>query len=67
MAGRITLEKNGISLDFFPGEVSADRITTIQVNFLETSQLMMELMMDKGHTRLSCLERALGRVPRGVD
>lgn len=31
MAGRIILEKNGITLDFFPAEVSADRITAIQV------------------------------------
>lgn len=31
MAGQITLEKNGKVLDFFPGEVSPDRITAIQV------------------------------------
>ncbi|KAL6010772.1 MutS-like protein [Asimina triloba] len=29
--GLITLEKNGKALDFFPGEVSTDRITAIQV------------------------------------
>jgi hypothetical protein len=29
--GGITLEKNGKTFDFFPGEVSADRITAIQV------------------------------------
>lgn len=31
MEGCITIEKNGRTLDFFPGEVSADRITAIQV------------------------------------
>lgn len=29
--GRIMLEKNGKTLDFFPGEVSTDRIAAIQV------------------------------------
>lgn len=33
MMGRIMLEKNGKTLDFFPGEVSTDRITAIQVLF----------------------------------
>lgn len=32
--GRIMLEKNGKTLDFFPGEVSTDRIAAIQVSFL---------------------------------
>jgi hypothetical protein len=31
--GNIMLEKNGRTLDFFPGEVSTDRITAIQVLF----------------------------------
>jgi hypothetical protein len=31
--GNIMLEKNGRKLDFFPGEVSTDRITAIQVLF----------------------------------
>ncbi|KAJ8636477.1 hypothetical protein MRB53_010744 [Persea americana] len=30
MMSLITLEKNGKALDFFPGEVSTDRITAIQ-------------------------------------
>lgn len=32
--GRIMLEKNGKTLDFFPGEVSTDRIAAIQVFFI---------------------------------
>lgn len=31
--GRIMLEKNGKMLDSFPGEVSADRISAIQVPY----------------------------------
>lgn len=34
MMGCIMLEKNGKTLDFFPGEVSTGRITAIQVPFL---------------------------------
>lgn len=33
MMGCIMLEKNGKTIDFFPGEVSTDRITAIQVLF----------------------------------
>lgn len=32
--GGITLEKNGKTFDFFPGEVSTDRIAAIQVLFV---------------------------------
>ncbi|KAL1820432.1 hypothetical protein ACET3Z_015301 [Daucus carota] len=42
MAGRITLEKNGISLDFFPGEVSADRITAIQEAYSDIASGLSE-------------------------
>lgn len=31
MEGNIMIEKNGKTLDFFPGEVSTGRITAIQV------------------------------------
>lgn len=33
LAGQITLEKIGKVLEFFPGEVSTDRITAIQVYY----------------------------------
>ncbi|KAL8133888.1 hypothetical protein AgCh_009091 [Apium graveolens] len=42
MAGRITLEKNGISLDFFPGEVSSDRITAIQEAYRDIASGLSE-------------------------
>lgn len=32
--GRIMLEKNGTTMDFFPGDVSTDRIMALQVLFL---------------------------------
>lgn len=38
MLGRIVLEKNGRTIDFFPGEVSTDRINAIQVILLQLPQ-----------------------------
>ncbi|KAJ4706864.1 Senescence-associated family protein [Melia azedarach] len=40
--GRIMLEKNGKTLDFFPGEVSTDRITAIQEAYLSMASALSE-------------------------
>lgn len=40
--GCITLEKNGKTLDFFPGEVSADRITAIQEAYWSMASALSE-------------------------
>lgn len=42
MAGGITLEKNGKALDFFPGEVSTDRITAIQEAYWNIASTLSE-------------------------
>ncbi|PWA97806.1 senescence-associated family protein [Artemisia annua] len=42
MAGQITLEKNGKVLDFFPGEVSTDRITAIQEAYQDMASALTE-------------------------
>ncbi|KAL4569242.1 hypothetical protein LXL04_024878 [Taraxacum kok-saghyz] len=42
MAGQITLEKNGKVLDFFPGEVSTDRITAIQEAYRDMASALSE-------------------------
>ncbi|KAJ7964486.1 Senescence-associated family protein [Quillaja saponaria] len=42
MMGRITLEKNGKALDFFPGEVSTDRITAIQEVYWSMASALSE-------------------------
>lgn len=36
----ITLEKNGKTLDFIPGEVSADRISAIEVSLIELESVI---------------------------
>ncbi|XP_071701840.1 senescence-associated protein SPA15, chloroplastic [Rutidosis leptorrhynchoides] len=41
-AGQITLEKNGKVLDFFPGEVSTDRITAIQEAYRDMASALSE-------------------------
>ncbi|KAL3525003.1 hypothetical protein ACH5RR_013375 [Cinchona calisaya] len=41
-AEQITLEKNGKTLDFLPGEVSADRITAIQDAYLTIASALSE-------------------------
>ncbi|RVW35075.1 hypothetical protein CK203_079809 [Vitis vinifera] len=40
--GHIMLEKNGKTLDFFPGEVSTDRITAIQEVYLSMASALSE-------------------------
>lgn len=40
----ITLEKNGKTLEFFPGELSTDRITAIQVLFMPILMLFPSLV-----------------------
>ncbi|EEF31196.1 senescence-associated protein AAF, chlorolplastic isoform X2 [Ricinus communis] len=40
--GRIMLEKNGRTLDFFPGEVSTDRITAIQEAYWSMASALSE-------------------------
>ncbi|XP_076932145.1 senescence-associated protein AAF, chloroplastic-like isoform X3 [Bidens hawaiensis] len=42
MAAQITLEKNGKVLDFFPGEVSTDRITAIQEAYQDMASALSE-------------------------
>ncbi|XP_052191576.1 senescence-associated protein AAF, chlorolplastic isoform X3 [Diospyros lotus] len=42
MEGCITIEKNGRTLDFFPGEVSADRITAIQEAYRSMASALSE-------------------------
>uniref|UniRef100_A0A2N9FBS7 Senescence domain-containing protein n=1 Tax=Fagus sylvatica TaxID=28930 RepID=A0A2N9FBS7_FAGSY len=42
MMGRIMLEKNGKTLDFFPGEVSTDRITAIQEAYWSMASALSE-------------------------
>ncbi|XP_077253200.1 senescence-associated family protein [Tasmannia lanceolata] len=42
MMGLITLEKNGKALDFFPGEISTDRITAIQDAYLGMASALSE-------------------------
>ncbi|KAM7515850.1 hypothetical protein LguiA_005433 [Lonicera macranthoides] len=42
MAGRISLEKNGTTLDFFPWEVSTDRITAIQEAYWDIASALSE-------------------------
>nr|XP_043639308.1 senescence-associated protein SPA15, chloroplastic [Erigeron canadensis] len=42
VAGQITLEKNGKVLDFFPGEVSTDRITAIQEAYQDMASALSE-------------------------
>ncbi|KAJ7960094.1 putative Senescence-associated protein [Quillaja saponaria] len=42
MVDRITLEKNGKALDFFPGEVSTDRITAIQEVYRSMASALSE-------------------------
>ncbi|KAI3712672.1 hypothetical protein L1987_71234 [Smallanthus sonchifolius] len=42
MAGQITLEKNGKVLDFFPGDVSTDRITAIQEAYQDMASALSE-------------------------
>ncbi|XP_027178755.1 senescence-associated protein SPA15, chloroplastic isoform X1 [Coffea eugenioides] len=41
-AEQITLEKNGKTLDFLPGEISADRITAIQDAYLSIASALSE-------------------------
>ncbi|XP_024973701.1 senescence-associated protein SPA15, chloroplastic isoform X1 [Cynara cardunculus var. scolymus] len=43
MAGQITLEKNGMVLDFFLGEVSTDRITAIQEAYRDMASALSEV------------------------
>ncbi|MQL94140.1 hypothetical protein Taro_026791 [Colocasia esculenta] len=43
--GYITLERNGKTVDLFPGEVSTDRITAIQVILLYKSRTRPQLLM----------------------
>uniref|UniRef100_A0A5B6YJW2 Uncharacterized protein n=1 Tax=Davidia involucrata TaxID=16924 RepID=A0A5B6YJW2_DAVIN len=42
MMGRIMIEKNGKTLDFFPGEVSTDRITAIQEAYWSMASALSE-------------------------
>ncbi|GMP32517.1 hypothetical protein CsSME_00006234 [Camellia sinensis var. sinensis] len=42
MVGRIMIEKNGKTLDFFPGEVSTDRITAIQEAYWSMASALSE-------------------------
>ncbi|KAI3699213.1 hypothetical protein L2E82_43343 [Cichorium intybus] len=42
MAGQITLEKNGKVLEFFPGEVSTDRISAIQEAYRDMASALSE-------------------------
>ncbi|XP_050270009.1 senescence-associated protein AAF, chlorolplastic [Quercus robur] len=42
MMGRIMLEKNGKTLDFFPGEVSTDRIAAIQEAYWSMASVLSE-------------------------
>uniref|UniRef100_A0A6N2MM24 Uncharacterized protein n=1 Tax=Salix viminalis TaxID=40686 RepID=A0A6N2MM24_SALVM len=42
MLGNIRLEKNGRTLDFFPGEVSTDRITAIQEAYWSMASVLSE-------------------------
>lgn len=42
MMGLITLEKNGKALDFFPGEVSTDRITALQEAYWSMASALSE-------------------------
>ncbi|XXG54222.1 hypothetical protein AAC387_Pa03g2163 [Persea americana] len=42
MMSLITLEKNGKALDFFPGEVSTDRITAIQEAYWSLASALSE-------------------------
>ncbi|KAJ6684247.1 SENESCENCE-ASSOCIATED PROTEIN AAF CHLOROLPLASTIC [Salix viminalis] len=42
MLGNIRLEKNGRTLDFFPGEVSTDRITAIQEAYWSMASALSE-------------------------
>ncbi|KAL6959583.1 Senescence-associated protein spa15, chloroplastic [Sarracenia purpurea var. burkii] len=42
MVGNITLEKNGKTLDFFPGKVSTDRITAIQEAYWSIASALSE-------------------------
>lgn len=42
MGGNITIEKNGKTLDFFPGEVSTDRITAIQEAYWSMASALFE-------------------------
>ncbi|WCJ25219.1 senescence-associated family protein [Euphorbia peplus] len=42
MLGRIMLEKNGKTLDFFPGEISADRISAIQEVYWSMASALSE-------------------------
>ncbi|KAI7752082.1 hypothetical protein M8C21_008383 [Ambrosia artemisiifolia] len=43
MASQITLEKNGQVLDFFPGEVSTDRITALQEAYQDMASALSEV------------------------